>query len=646
MKISKRLLAIIMVLLTAFSLFCGCASEKQETSVSQTEEKQEPEQSEADEPNAKEIVASMTLREKIGQMIMPAARQWSDTPLFENSYQDMTVLEDEVANAISEYNLCGICLFGQNCVSTEQLVQLTTDLQSAASKSSSGIPLLISADQEGGYVVRLSSGTSMIGNMALAATGDSANAKTEAEIISSELSAVGINVDFAPDSDVNDNPENPVIGIRSFSDNADTVSEYSGAYIEGLHENNIISCLKHFPGHGNTSTDSHTGFPTVDKSLEELEENELVPFASLANETDMIMTAHIQYPQIETETYISTSTGEAVNLPATMSETIIRGILREDMGFNGVVVTDSLEMDAIDENFQLNDVVKAAINADVDLLLMPLDLTDSKKIEALGTLISDIEAMVNNGEIKESEIDDSVTRIISLKLERGIMGNSDENNLSAEERTKQALATVGSKEHHDIEWELAQKAITLYQDKNGTYANGFGATENVLYLYPSSSQELSPDLALQKLFEEGYNTDGITFEKICYDGLTLQDVSEALNCADRVILVTKTGSLSALDTSNSDNTNAIFCTSVIAEAKNQGKELGLISSLLPYDAEFYKDADVILLAYNPIGVSELPQSYDGHVSRYGVNLPAAIASLITGRTLTATCPVNMSNLPF
>ncbi len=164
----------------------------------------------------------------------------------------------------------------------------------------------MTVDQEGGNVARIGFGTSGIGNMALAATGDPSNAKEMAELYGKEMGLLGINTDFAPVVDVNNNPNNPIIGIRSFSDSPKMVAEYGISYIEGLHETGTIATLKHFPGHGNTDTDSHTGFPLIDSTYEELKEFELIPFQKTIDAgADMVMTAHIQYPQIEKETYTS-----------------------------------------------------------------------------------------------------------------------------------------------------------------------------------------------------------------------------------------------------------------------------------------------------------------------------------------------------
>ena len=577
-----------------------------------------------DETPVTKKLEAMTVEEKLGQMIMVAARSWSDTPEDEESFADSTVLTDSQTQAITELGLCGVCLFGSNISDSAQTVALTAQIQAAAFASSAGIGAFISVDQEGGYVTRLTTGTSGIGNMALAATGKADNARAEAAIIGEELSALGINVNFAPDADVNNNPDNPVIGVRSFSDDAEVVAEYAGCYLEGLHEYNVAGCLKHFPGHGDTDTDSHTGLPLVNKSYEEILETELVPFAENATDADMIMTAHIQFPQIETTTYTSVSTGEEVFLPATMSETIVSGLLREELGYDGIVVTDALEMDAIAENFDMLDAMKLIILADVDLLLMPVDLTSKDEISRLQDYIRVLAEMVVSGEIPEAELDDSVERILTLKYKLGLFEQAETDTAA---QTARALEIVGSKAHHDAEWAMAREAVTVYKNDNA-FPLSAGEKANILCLTATEGQLLSADFALSKLAEDGCDTGGIGITSLCYAQLSLEDIEPQLYEASAVILTTSTGAASQTDTSNPENTTAALCEKIITRARELGKKVMVISTRLPYDADFYSIADAVLLCYNPSGFTVLPGDYDGTVIKYGANLPAAIYEVI------------------
>ena len=264
---------------------------------------------------AERYVVSMTTEEKIEQMIMPAFRYSADS---EDNRTNVTEITENIADTLKRHGYAGVILFGQNTSTNEGTIRLVDALQKANSVSDRP-QLLITTDQEGGNVTRFTQGTMMMGNMALGAANDIDVTKEVATVIGNECSALGINADFAPDVDVNSNPANPVIGVRSFSDDAQLVAAHGSAFVQALNNAGVISTLKHFPGHGDTDTDSHTGLPSINKTYEELKKNELIPFrACIDAGSQMIMTAHIVYPQIEKGTYISKKTGEEINLPATL----------------------------------------------------------------------------------------------------------------------------------------------------------------------------------------------------------------------------------------------------------------------------------------------------------------------------------------
>lgn len=264
---------------------------------------------------ARELVSKMTLEEKIGQKLMLSFRSgW--TMRDGTKISSVQTINDEIHEIIGEYDIGSVILFAANFNSDAKVnVELTDGLQKAAMDKDLGknsIPLLIATDQEGGIVYRLTGGTALPGNMALGASGNTENAVKAGNIIGSELNAVGVNVNFAPDADVNNNPNNPVIGLRSFSSNPQLAAKFVSAYIEGVQSNNVATAAKHFPGHGNVATDSHTGLPSVPATKEELYKTELVPFqAAIDAGTDMVMTAHIQFPNIVTEEIYSDKKGLA-----------------------------------------------------------------------------------------------------------------------------------------------------------------------------------------------------------------------------------------------------------------------------------------------------------------------------------------------
>ena len=412
------------------------------------------------------ILSGMTLREKVAQMMIASFRTWKEVPETEDAEQlaeeppamKITELNDEIREMIARDHFGGILLFGENFEDPEQTLRLVADLQTV-NQQGGGIPQLIFVDQEGGNVNRIPYSTIGVSNMALGATGDPENARTMAAIHGEEISLLGIHVNFAPVVDVNNNAANPVIGIRSFSDNAQAVAEFGCAYMAGLHDTGTLAALKHFPGHGNTDTDSHTGFPLINSTYDELKANELIPFqAAIDAGADMVMTAHIQYPRIEKETFTSVSSGEQLYLPATMSRTILTDILRGDMGFDGVIVSDALDMAAIADNFGMEDILKLTINAGVDLLILPA-VKDTNLFRQAGACVDTAVALVESGEISEERMDEAVLRILKMKAKQGVLYQTEFT--VTDEQIAAARDIIGSAAHRETEWQIAGKALTL-----------------------------------------------------------------------------------------------------------------------------------------------------------------------------------------
>ncbi len=268
-----------------------------------------------------------------------------------------TTVPDDFVELVKKYKVGNVILFKRNVESAEQLKKLCDDLQELIMKET-GLPAFITIDQEGGAVTRLPEECAIVPcAMAMASTGNVENAYQSGVITGKELNAIGVNFDLAPVMDTNSNANNPVIGVRSFGDQPETVANYGTAMIRGL-EGYVISCAKHFPGHGDTAVDSHLGLPTVDKSMAELEACELVPFkAAIDAGVSAIMTTHILFPQIET-----------TGVPATMSKTIMQGVLRGKLGFKGLIISDCMMMQAIATYYGTVPGALAAVNAGVDLI--------------------------------------------------------------------------------------------------------------------------------------------------------------------------------------------------------------------------------------------------------------------------------------
>jgi len=343
-----------------------------------------------------------SLKQKIGQMLIVGFR---GTEISRTSY---------IGKAMNVLNLGGVILFdkdnpsGQfprNITDPTQTKQLIADLNKYSPS-----PLFISVDAEGGYINRLKEkyGFKNIPSAEQMGKGSVEETKNQSLILSQELKELGFNMDFAPDVDVNVNPENPVIGYleRSFSNDPNIVYEHATKFIEGLHQNNIIPAIKHFPGHGSSTSDSHLGMVDVTNTYRQ---EELVPYEKLIKDgySDMVMTAHIMNTNID-PTY-----------PATLSPLFIKKILREQLGFKGVVVSDDMQMGAIVDNYGFDEAIIKAINAGCDMLI----LSNNGKTydeEAPYKAVDIILKAVKKGEISESQINESYNRIQELKNKYGI----------------------------------------------------------------------------------------------------------------------------------------------------------------------------------------------------------------------------------
>jgi len=584
------------------------------------------------EKTIEQMLSEMTTEQKIEQMTMITLRPWSDEN--DDSFVNVTSLNDKQRKLIEDHNFAGVCLYAQNIQNTAQTIKLTSEIQQAALNSDCAIPMLISADQEGGIIYRLSTGTPTCGNMAIGATRNPQYAMENAKILGSEIKALGINTNLAPVIDINNNPTNPVINVRSFSSDPQLVSEMGVSYINGLKSEGVITTCKHFPGHGDTSTDSHTGLPLINKTYDELKNYELYPYtAAIENGTDMIMTAHIQFPKIEADTYTSKTTGEEVILPATLSKTMITDILRGDYGYDGVVITDSMVMAAIHDNFDLIDAAALAINADVDILLEPVDIVGPESINKLEEYIEGVAKQVKDGKISEETIDKSVTRILNMKKNRGILDYTAPN-------LEKAQQTVGSAEHREKALQIAEKAVTLVKNDDDLLPLDLGENGRIAYFFPYSNVELPMTFALDRLKKEGVIADNVTADCNCYNGHSATEYEENVKNSDVVFIALEMYSAGNLDSTNSRGWQAAFTDDMIELAHKHGKKVVYISANIPYDVARFQKADAVLAAYSANGMDKLP--VDGEETpAYGENYPAAIITALGGNSPTGKLPVDI-----
>lgn len=370
------------VILMAGSLFLmtGCSLNNvnnetpKEENIAIEEEKIDP---------IKEKIQSMDLDEKIGQLIMCGI--------------EGTSLNENDKSLIRDYHIGGVILFGHNIQSFDQAVNFTNAIKDE--NSNNKIPLFISVDEEGGTVSRMPSQFKKVPSAKiLAARNDEKFIYDVFSVIGEEVSSIGINMDYAPVLDINSNPNNTVIGSRAFGKDADIVSKMGISAMNGLKKSNVIPVVKHFPGHGDTSMDSHINLPIVYKTKEELENFEFIPFKkTIENGCDAVMVSHILLNKIDADN------------PASFSKVIINDILRKDMNFNGVIITDDMTMGAIIENYSLVDACVNSIKAGSDIVMICCGYENIKQV------FDSLKKSVEDNIISMDRIDESVYRILTLK---------------------------------------------------------------------------------------------------------------------------------------------------------------------------------------------------------------------------------------
>ena len=387
-KLTKHFLIILMV-----AMMAACSSDNDDNN-------NEPSPNPTDQ--VEQQLAQMTLREKVGQMfcIRPEALLVGMDDLHDVTANAVTQLNDGMVSTDRNYPVGGIILYAHNIINPSQITTFTKQLHSLP-----GDPLLC-VDEEGGRVARIGRNKAFdvphYASMgAIGATGDPTNAQQAGASIGSYLRFYGFDVDLAPVADVNTNPENVVIGDRAFSDNPTVAASMVEAFLNGIHSSHVVGCLKHFPGHGDTKADTHYGYAETQKTWQELLNCEMIPFkAGIKAGAQFIMTAHIATPNI---------TGN--NNPATMSSVILQDKLRGELGFEGIIITDGMEMGAITNQYSNTEATLGAIKAGVDIVLGPHNY--KKAFDAV------VQA-VEHGEISEQRIDESVRRILRVKQARSL----------------------------------------------------------------------------------------------------------------------------------------------------------------------------------------------------------------------------------
>ena len=460
------------------------------------------------------VTAGMTLEQQIGQLFMAGFLEPTPT--------------QEIIDLIQRYHVGGVILFSRNIQHARQVFELTQALQEIARAAGHRFPLLISIDQENGMVQRLGpDATRFPGNMALGAIGSEQIIYDVAECTAEELSELGINMNLAPVADVNNNPANPVVGIRSFGEDPHQVARLIAAAVRGyradgrgMRWDGVIPTLKHFPGHGDITTDPHLTLPVIPYTRERMEQIELVPFKSgIQAGVECVMTAHVALPAI---------TGD--NMPATVSPAVIRGLLREELGYQGVVMTDCLEMQAISDGVGVGPGAVLALKAGVDLVLI------SHRYDRQRAGLDAVLAAVKAGALSEADISRAAERILRLKQQH----------LSWDTLPDGAgLTTVGSDAHRQLSDHTYELSTTLVRNEEGLIPLRVQPETRLLVISQQQNEPFSQ--AEDNDYPEGFLAETIRQRHSHVDEFTLpaqpaeddyQKALQAAGAADVTILLT------------------------------------------------------------------------------------------------------------
>lgn len=537
-------------------------------------------------PNADRIerlMHGMTTREKVAQLLLVPVTTAGVTPGLEAF--------------LREYTPGGVVLFNQIASTPAEVLALTNAMQAAATTEGVGIPLLVAADQEGWPVSRLQLGFTIFpNNMVIAAAGKGRFAADVAQLAAAEMRAVGINMNLAPVTDVNSNPLNAVIDVRAFGSDPAMVGALAATVIEGLQSQGVMATAKHFPGHGDTSIDSHDSLPVVRRFHYQLEEVELVPFQRVIDAgVDAVMTAHVSYPAFD----------QTPDLPATFSKAIVTDLLRGRMGFKGVIISDSLLMGAITERYELTEAAELAFRAGVDMLAY--GSVQDIDYEMLAPVVEHLASLVEGGDIPVERLNQSVRRVLALKKRYGLLDWTPP--------PEEGLARVGTVFNDSFVKTVAQEAITLVRDDNLLLP--LEAGEGVVMAYP---QALAPWLA-----EYARALDpGVTLVPVDADPTRAQidAVRRAVGRSDRLVVFT-------CDARHSPAQVKLVTTF-------DPEQVIVVALCSPYDLLAFPDVKTYLATY-----WELPLPVEGVMdvlygkAEPGGSLPVALLSFPVGHGLYA-----------
>ncbi|MDY3196467.1 MAG: beta-N-acetylhexosaminidase [Paracholeplasma sp.] len=506
----------------------------------------------------------LTVEEKIGQLFMFGVQ--SD------------VVDERTIKLIRDYKVGNVILFARNCINPNQLFKLNQDLQKEALKHL-GIPMFISIDQEGGMVTRIFEGSTFFpGAMTIGATSNVNRAYLNGVYMGQELEALGINMNLAPVLDVNNNPKNPVIGVRSYSDNAEVVADFGTAYVKGLQET-ILATAKHFPGHGDTNVDSHLALPKVDYPIERLESIELVPFKRAIKEgIHAIMSSHIDFPAF-------TENG----LPTTLSEKCLTTFLREDLGFEGLIVTDGMEMKAVQDHYGTVEACLMAVQAGANQVC--ICHTEALQFKAFERF----KEAVATGELPMAVLDERVSRVLKYKE----LLNDKYYDVAYE----MIKPIVENETHQAFALETVRKAATLVKGK-AYQQNGTTLFIGVLPKATSGADDTDGTYNMNKQIKHELPSIETMHLPINPTDEDISRLVKKANLYDQVVISSYNSNI---------YTNQIKAIEALSQLDN---ELYVVSMRNPYDLHYTDKIDnyVCLYEYTPNSIKVLIEYLRGALS--------------------------------
>lgn len=501
-------------------------------------------------------IARMTLEEKVGQLFFTWAYGQHAHDTTHAAVNQANYGVDTPGEVVRKFHLGGVLYFvwADNTNNPTQINQLSNTLQEVAIAEPSGIPLILTIDQETGIVNRMQApATEFPGNMAMGATRSTELTERVWNIVGQELDAVGVTMNFAPVLDVNTNPLNPVIGLRSFGEQPGLVGDLGTTAVQAMQGQGVSATIKHFPGHGDTLEDSHFGLPLVDYDRDTLMEVHVAPFARAIDAgVDAVMTAHMVVPAIDPD------------LPSTLSYDFLTGLLREELGFDGLIVTDALNMAALANFWTQDQIAVMAIEAGADVLLMPADLP----LAYQGVLDA-----VKSGRISEQRIEESVRRILDVKYDQGLFHDP----FADPARVPQVVGTPQNLAFAD---EVARASTTLIRNDGGVLPAQ--SVQDVLVVGPTAA---NTSALSSRLAEHGVNA-------------ALQTVNTSPTAAQRDAAAAAAANADLVVVTTTNARGNASQRALVEQVAATGTPVVVVAAALPYDAGFVPSADAVLATYS------------------------------------------------